>query len=116
MVWSSTRLLKSLTVQNSRKVSAIIYTGTIQPIKEISDICREARACLCVGEVKIKKVSKTAYDEYGSPLAISDSHYNINARKLKLADVELDELEYIIEELTHELQTRTRRENELHEE
>lgn len=68
------------------------------------------------GEVKIEKISKTAYDEYGSPLAASDSHYNINARKLKLADVELDKLEYIIEELTHELQTRTRRENELHEE
>lgn len=68
------------------------------------------------GKVEIEKISKTAYDEYGSPLAISDSHYNINARKLKLADVELDELEYIIEELTHELQTRTRRENELHEE
>lgn len=63
------------------------------------------------GEVKIKKISKTAYDEYGSPLSTSDSHYNIKAKKLKLADVELDELEYLIEELEnlkHKLQTQIR--------
>lgn len=60
------------------------------------------------GKVKIKKITKTAYDEYGSSLATSDSHYNIKAQKLKLADVELDELEHIIEELEnykHKLQT-----------
>ena len=43
------------------------------------------------GKVKIEKISKTAYDKYGSPLSTSDSHYNIKAKKLKLADVELDE-------------------------
>ena len=26
------------------------------------------------GKVKIEKISKTAYDEYGSPLSTSDSH------------------------------------------
>lgn len=68
------------------------------------------------GKVKIKKITKTAYDEYGNPLVLAtDSHYNITARKLKLADVESDELKHIIEELDHELKTRTRRENELHE-
>lgn len=63
------------------------------------------------GEVKIKKISKTAYDEYGSSLSTSDSHYNIKAKKLKLADVELDEVEHLIEELEnlkHKLQTRIR--------
>lgn len=63
------------------------------------------------GKVKIEKISKTAYDEYGSPLSTSDSHYNIKAEKLKLTDVELDELEYLMEELEnlkHKLQTRIR--------
>ena len=66
------------------------------------------------GEIQINKITKTEYDECGYIRGISDSHYSIKAKKMKLADVELDELEYLIEELEnfkHKLQTQIRGEN-----